>query len=280
MHLVRRAVVAASSLLFCAACVPPAAQPVALPLRPYATTALRTVNVTVGGRQTPFIFDTGAGFTVIDTTELAAAGCAPFGRVTGFRADGHRITMSRCGPVTLGMGRYAVTGEVGILDLGSLLGNGAPPVGGLIGMASFAGRAVTLDLAHDRVTVETAASLARRIRGMHPVNVRLVRGAGGDLVPFIEVRARTGTLWLEIDSGNNGPVFLSPVAQGQLGIRIPPGGQDSLMLDVVGLGPVPVVARTRDMIYDGQLDPPFLRQMRLTVDFATSRAWAVLAPAT
>jgi hypothetical protein len=253
---------------------PAGAAPIQLTLRPYANTVLRTVEVTVNGHEMPFIFDTGAGITVLTPDAARYAGCTPFGQMTGFRANGGKIVSSRCGPVTLAIGGYRVSGEVAEFDLLKLLGKGAPPVGGIVGLASFDGRAVTIDLAHDRVTIETRSSLARRIRGMRPISVRMVRGAGGDLVPFIEARAKTGTLWMEADSGNDGPVFLAPAAQQQLGISIALHSKQQLDLDIVGLGRFPINAASRDMIFDGQLDPDFLRQIELTVDFARGRAWA------
>ncbi|MGH8201167.1 MAG: aspartyl protease family protein [Steroidobacteraceae bacterium] len=265
-----------AAILALGACHPASAGPIQLTLRPYANTVLRTVEVTVNGHEMPFIFDTGAGITVLTPDAVRYAGCTPFGQMTGFRADGGKIVSSRCGPVTLAIGSYRATGEVGEFDLLKLLGKGAPPVGGIVGLASCDGRAVTIDLAHDRVTIETRSSLARRIRSMRPISVRMVRGAGGDLVPFIEVRAKTGTLWMEVDSGNDGPVFLAPAAQQQLGVSIAPHSKQQLDLDVIGLGRVRINAASRDMIFDGQLDPDFLRQIELTVDFAHGRAWARL----
>lgn len=249
-------------------------QPIRLLLQPYAGTDLRTVDVDVSGRRSPFIFDTGGGSTVLTPDEATLAGCTPFGAATGFRADGGRITDPRCGPVTLGIGGYRVRREVTVFDLDRLLGRGAPRVGGLVGLSSFDGQAITLDLAHDRVTVETPRSLARRIRHMRPIRVRYARGAGGDVEPFIEIRAKTGTLWLEVDSGNNGPVFLAPPAQQQLGISLPKHGAQPLDLDVIGLGRVAARVASREMIYDGQLDPAFLKQMILTFDMRHGSAWA------
>ena len=269
-----RDVVFGAALIAASVCIRAGAGPIQLTLSPYANSDLRTVEVTVNGHQSAFIFDSGAGVTVLTPEEARYAGCTPFGQITGFRADGGKLTSARCGPVTLDVGAYRVRREVAEFDLDKLLGKGAPPIGGILGLASFDGRAVTLDLAHDRVTIETRRSLAQRIRGMHSISVRIVRGAGGDVVPFIEARASTGTLWLEVDSGNDGPVFLAPHAQRQLGISIPERGQHPLDLDVVGLGPVPVTAAARDMIYDGQLDPAFLRQIQLTIDFAQGKAWA------
>lgn len=270
----------AHNLVFCAAllaltaCNDAGARPIQLTLSPYANSDLRTVEVTVNGHESPFIFDTGAGVTVLTPQQTRYAGCMPFGQITGIRADGGKVTSSRCGPVPLSIGDYRVDREVAEFDLDKLLGKGAPPVGGILGLASFDGAAITLDLAHDRVTIETRRSLARRIRGMRPISVRITRGAGGDVVPFIEAKARTGTLWLEVDSGNDGPVFLAPHAQQQLGISIPEHGKQQVDIDVVGLGPVPVTVASRDLIYDGQLDPTFLRQIELTIDFGRGKAWA------
>lgn len=251
--------------------------PVAIPLRSYAGTDLRTASVQVGAESRPFIFDTGAGFTVITPDELDEAGCTPFGRVVGFRADGQPVALKRCGPVRLSIGGFAATGEVASFNLDSLLGKGAPPVGGLLGLESFRGQAITLDLGHDCLMVETPASLRARIRSMHRVGVRLSSGPGGDVVPFIQVRARTGTLWMEVDSGNNGPVFLAPNAVAQLQLDPGSAAHFPTTLDVVGLGRVPVVAARRNLIYDGQLDPAFLRRIVLTIDFARETAWAEFA---
>lgn len=81
-----------SALLALAACNRACARPVQLMLRPYGHTALRTVEVTVNGHESPFIFDTGAGMTVVTPEEARYAGCTPFGQVTGFRADGGKVT--------------------------------------------------------------------------------------------------------------------------------------------------------------------------------------------
>lgn len=250
------------------------AHAIQLTLAPYANTGLRTMEVSVSGHKSRFIFDTGGAITVLTPKEARYAGCVPFGEITGFRADGGRVTTSRCGPVALQIGRYRVNRGVAEFDLRKLLGKGAPPVGGIIALASFDGQALTIDLAHDRVTIETRHSLARRIRTMRPIKVRIVRDAGGGVVPFIKVRARTGTLWMEVDSGNNGPVFLAPHAERQLGISIAEHGSRRLDLDVIGLGRVPVTVASRRIIYDGQLDPAFLRQILLTIDLAHGQAWA------
>lgn len=262
-----------AALIALVACGSACAGPIQLMLSPYANSDLRTVAVSVGGHESPFIFDTGAGDTALTPQEIGYAGCVPFGQVTAFRATGGQLTFSRCGPVMLQIEGYRVDREVVEFDLMKLIGK-APPVGGIVGLASFDGQPITIDLAHDRVTIETARSLARRIRGMRPVNVRVTLDASGAVEPFIEARAATGTLWLEVDSGNNGPVFLAPHAQQQLGITIPQHTTRPFDLDVIGLGRVPITVASRNLIYDGQLDPAFLRRIVLTLDLAHGRAWA------
>lgn len=148
-----------AALMALIACGSAAAKPIQLKLSPYANSDLRTVQVSAGGHESPFIFDTGAGDTVLTPGEARYAGCTPFGQVTGFRATGGEVKSSRCGPVLLQIGQYRVDREVLEFDLLKLLGK-APPVGGIVGLASFTGQAITIDLAHDRVTIETARSLA------------------------------------------------------------------------------------------------------------------------
>lgn len=249
-------------------------KPMTLSLKPYAGTSLRTVDVTLGDRTSPFIFDTGGGSMLINPDQIPNAGCKPFGQVTGFRATGEALSMPRCGPIAMNIDGFKTTDEVAVFDLTRLIGKDAPPVGGLMGMTPFSNTAVTLDMANDRAIVETPASLKKRVRHMQPLNLRIVRGAGGDIVPFIQIKAKTGTLWMEVDSGNNGPAFLSPVAAKQMGIELNKDDKKKVDLDVIGLGKIPVTVMNRKMIFDGQLNPEFLKQMVITFDFAHGKAWA------
>lgn len=251
--------------------------PVALALRPYIAT-LRTVPVGAGGETLPFLLDTGGGFTVLTPEVARAAACTPFGRVTVFRSSGERIDLPRCGPVRLTVGGVAMTGEAAVLDVMRLL-EGAPRVGGIVSLQTLEGRAFTLDLAGNRLVLETPASLAVRTRAIRPLSVRLSRQGGGAAMDlFLEVASPGGSLWLELDSGNAGPVLLSPHAVAQLGATLSGEGPQRVTLDVRGLGPVPVDAVVKELIYDGLLNATFLEAVVLTVDLKTSRAWAVRRP--
>jgi len=246
--------------------------PVEIAMRPYIAT-LRTVSVTVGRETLPFLFDTGGGFTVLTPETARVAGCAPFGRLTGFRSSGERLDLPRCGPVKLVVGDEPLVGEVAVLDVMRLL-QGAPTIGGILSLQSLEGRAFTLDLSGNRLVLETRDSLAARTAGRSPVAVRLSRQAGGAAIDlFLEVSAPGGSLWLELDSGNAGPVLLSPHALTQLGLTPKGDEPQRVTLDVRGLGPTAVDAVTKDLIYDGLLNARFLESVVISVDLASGRAW-------
>ncbi|MDP9122948.1 MAG: hypothetical protein M3O15_16515, partial [Acidobacteriota bacterium] len=267
--------------------------PIELHLKPYIGT-LKTVSVQAGTATLPFVLDTGGGLTIITPRVAKTLGCEPFGRLTGFRSSGERLDMQRCGPAPLHIGPLTVTREVASFDLMSLIGSFAPEVGGLITLDTLRDYAITLDLAHDLLVIESDASLAARVRGMSPMQARIASQAGGaSLDLFVAVKARQGPLWLELDSGNSGPVLLAPHALAQLGLTpdvsnapgspAAPGAPDSkvpaqrtVSLDFLGLGPVEVTAREAPLIYDGLLNAETIGKMVLTLDLRTGRLWGSL----
>jgi hypothetical protein len=237
---------------------------------------IKSVQVSVGRDTLPFIFDTGGGFTTITPEVAKNIGCAPFGRLTGFRHNGERIEVQRCGKTSLGLGSMKADIETGVFDLMAVLRRSGdlPVVGGLIALNTFEKIPFTLDFANDKLIIESPVSLKERARGMNSLSARLSRQAGGASMDlFIEVEAKTGTIWLELDSGNNGPVILSKHAVTQLGLDTT---QSSLpvTLNVIGLGPVKNEAVVSDLIYDGLLNTKFLNDIILTIDLASGRAWA------
>jgi hypothetical protein len=248
--------------------------PIDLTLTPYVG-RLRTIGVSAGNETAAFLLDTGGGLTVLMPEVARTAGCVPFGRVTGFRSSGERFDFPRCGPVTLKLGPQSVRTEAVILDLAPLL-KGAPAIAGIVSLHTLRGGAFTLDLTGNRLTLETSASLARRIKGVPELSIRTSRQAGGAALDlFLEVRATPGSIWLEVDSGNAGPTLMSPHALSQLGASLSAEGPQPLALDVRGIGLVTTDAVAKDLIYDGLLNAAFLESIVLTVDLSSERAWAV-----
>ncbi len=241
---------------------------------------LKSVQVAVGGETLPFILDTGGGFTIITPEVAKKTGCVPFGRLTGFRHNGDRIETQRCSKTTLGLEGMNVNVETAVFDLMAVLRQSGdlPLVGGLIALNMFEKVPITLDYANEKLVIESPASFKERINGMKPLSVRLSRQGGGASIDlFVEVEAKSGTIWLELDSGNNGPVLLSKHAVAQLGLDTT---QSSLpvLLNMVGLGPVKNEAVVSDLIYDGLLNTKFLNETVLTIDLSAGKAWAKVHP--
>jgi hypothetical protein len=264
----------ASYLLLLVGLAVPKDEPLELQLSTYVG-ALRTVPIRVGASESPFLFDSGGGATVISLATAQAIGCTPFGRGTGFRHDGTRVEGQRAGPIDISIGGFRRTGEVGVLDLDTMFA-GMPKIGGIVSLQTFDGRAITLDLAHERLVVETAASLETRSRHARELVTRIARpAAGAALDVFVAVDGRHGPLWFELDSGNVAPVLLAPHAFAELGVEAPtPGKGKKLELPVRGLGPVACDVEAKEMIYDGLLNIDFCRRFSITLDLANGRSWA------
>lgn len=258
-----------------AAARPPRDEPIELKLAPYVG-PLRTVQATVGGQTGAFLFDTGGGATVLSLATAKAAGCTVFGRGTGFRHDGTRVDGARGGPLDVAFGGYVRRGEVGVLDIDAML-QGLPKVAGIASIESFAGRVLTVDLAQNRLVVETAASLAQRTRTAKELRVRVAHQAGGaSLDLFVAIDGKHGPLWFELDSGNTQPVLVAPHAWVELGLEAPAAGQaKKCELPVTGLGKVACEVVSKEMIYDGLLNAAFCERFVLTLDLDRGRAWAL-----
>ena len=256
----------------------PAKDPLAvITLKPYLGD-LVAIDVTVGDSTLPFLFDTGGGITCITPELAASAGCIPFGRLTGYRSIGERLDMQRCGSMQFSIGSADLEVEPGVFDLMSLIKKqgDVSAVGGMVSLDLFDDRLITLDFARHTLVIESSASLAERVKSMNPLSVRFSRQAGGAALDiFVEVKAKTGTIWLELDSGNAGPVRLSPHAIRQLGIDASLNDRLPIALDISGLGPMPNEAYVDERNIDGLLNTIFLKDILLSVDFSSGRAWAI-----
>ncbi|HEX6533728.1 MAG TPA: hypothetical protein VF041_03975, partial [Gemmatimonadaceae bacterium] len=248
--------------------------PVVIPLQRHAG-HLRTIRVRVGADTADFLFDTGGGTTVISARDSAALGCTPGGRRFGVRLTGEVLSGRTCANVTLGVGPLEVTEDAGVMELGRILGPRAPAVRGLISLAAFRGRLLTVDLAHDRLVLETPASLAARVRAMTPVDVRLATGAaGGELDAFVGVRAPGGAeLWLEWDSENGASTLLAPYAAAMLGGDSTARKMDLRLPLATGADATVPVMIKGDMIHDGVLSAGFIERAVWTLDLERGRMW-------
>ena len=257
---------------------PTAAAPVAgIALELYRTRW--TVTATVGGRARRYLFDTGGGLSFVSAATAAEAGCTPWGRITGFNMFGRRGDSPRCDGIAFELGGHRFTPPVTpLIDMGKLNPRDSA-IDGIVALDMFADRAVTLDLAGGHIVVESAESLAERVRGMTPLPIRINREASGfALAVLAGVPSPRGTLWLELDSGNGGTILVSKPVASLLGLDPDATGKQNADFPVVGALRVRSAdAYTPDMIMDGNLGMPFLRDCLVTLDLKAGRAWIAAA---
>lgn len=238
-----------------------------------------SIRAVIGGVERRLLLDTGAGITLLSPGVLQATGCTPWGRHTGFNMFGKRLDGPHCDDVAVQIAGQSYTAPaVGRVNLAAL--NPADSLlDGIAGLDLFDGRAITLDLAHGRLTVESPASLAARIATMRPLPIRIKREVDGLAVAVsAAVPTAQGRLWMELDSGNGGTVLVSKPVARLVGLDSAAQGAQHADFEVLpGVRVRTESAFTPDMIMDGNLGMPFLRQWLVTLDLRNGRAW--IAPA-
>ena len=252
------------------------ARPVTIPLAPYGPAPMRTVAVTIADTTYDFLFDTGGGVTTISPALAARLGCTPAGRTRGYRMTGEYLEAPVCRDVALSVGGHAARVEAAVMELKPYGDMAVPPVHGMISLHTLAGRALTLDLPHDRVIVESAASLRERVRTRAPLRLRLATGLdGASLDAYVGVPAGPAMLWLLWDSGHQATTFVAPHAAQRLGLADTVPDRSS---GVVTLALAPgIAARTpvmaKRIIHDGVLSAGALARAEWTIDLAGDRMW-------
>ncbi|MGB2763406.1 MAG: hypothetical protein WBC02_09405 [Candidatus Aminicenantaceae bacterium] len=245
-----------------------------LVMKPYFET-LRTIDVIIGNDTLPFILDTGGGVTIITPEVAQSLGYYLYGRITAYRCDGSRIDIKRCEKINLNFGPVKVSVDGAVFDIMSLFkSDDVPVVGGLISLHTFQDIPFTLDLANNIIILESRESFGLRIKDMKELSVRTSRQAGGAAIDlFIELQTEQGTIWMELDAGNTGPVILSPHSKLQMGIdQNQETGKTNF--DFIGFGEMELDFRTVDLIYDGLLNSNFLEKIIITIDLKSEKAWA------
>lgn len=255
--------------LFSAAVTVAVAEPVTLePYVPGRDMGLLVATVAIDGRPARLLFDTGAGVTLVTPQFAPMIACTPYGALSGFRMRGERLSFQKCGSRVVEAGGRRAVRDIGAFDLLGLLGEGAPPIDGIVGLDAFDGRVVTLSLAEQRLYLDE-----RPGRGWSEGAVRFQREVGGaGLSMFVRVQAQTGELWMLLDSGSVGTeAYLSPGALSQLG---DPEADAPITLTVSGAGSQQVHAQVVEtLIYDGVLGERFMRRFDIAVDIPRGRIW-------
>ncbi|RYZ00308.1 MAG: hypothetical protein EOO11_02020 [Chitinophagaceae bacterium] len=237
---------------------------------------LKQVTVRIGDSSYRLLFDTGGGDTFLSPRIAAALGKPVYGEATTFRMSGEPVRYQRCDSVRAQIGgRAYFFPSVGVWDLMSILPKGLPPIDGVLSLRSFAGAAISIDLAQELLIVETRASLRRRTQKMTLLGSRFATGpAGNELSVFLQLLHGGRPFWFLFDSGNLRDVLLSPATAKAWNINADSAGHVP--------GPVPLSlggrsftesAGVEPIIYDGALNFRFLSSRVFTLDLARYRVW-------
>jgi hypothetical protein len=264
--------------------------PIVIELRPYLG-GLRTLSVVVAGDTLEFLFDTGAGVSVIDSAVAPLVRCAPSGRIGGHRSNGGWIEFRECPSVDIEIQGLVLSHDtMAELDfMGFLRGLVPPeielrPLGGVLELRTFADQFITLDLANDRLILESRDSYRSRIAEMKPLSVRIGTGEGEGLNVFLEGHAGDHSLWLKLDSGNLDRTLLDLHVLPVLGYPAspeagPPDPESAIRIErevdmeIAGIGPVKIAAAFSRLTIDGLLGLDFMKKYLFTFALGTGQGW-------
>jgi hypothetical protein len=241
-----------------------------------------TLTVVIDGVPHPFLFDTGGGVTIVSPSLVRSIGCRPWGQVTGFRMTGQRMSFQRCDTVHLTIaGQHFIASTASIFDINVLAPHAHTKIAGSIALDLFAGQTITIRPLAEEIVIETIASRRARVRGCQALPLRIVRDAEGvALTADIAVPTAEGTAWMELDTGNLGPIAISKTIAPLFGLT--PGRKKTasvtfaLAQGITVAGP----AWVGDFILDGDIGRSFLCHWDVTLDLASKQAWFRPASAT
>jgi hypothetical protein len=258
-------------------------QPVEIRLEHDALGKAPTINVEVGGKIYPFLFDSGGGITTISPSIAKEIGCEPFGQITGFNAGGTRLDFKRCDNVSMKFGGYQTRVNTAVFEIMHLFSPETKEIGGIIALQTFENRILTIDLAGNRLILETEKSFAERIKDMKQLESRIGSHGGGAVIDiFVAANTPKGKIWMEFDTGNFSTLQFAPHAQEMLGINFEAPNRAKTVkpvkIDIVGLGTIEAPARERLMIYDAMLNYDTISRMVVTIDLRNGKMWAKMNP--
>jgi len=232
------------------------------------------IAATVSGSRLDLLFDPGAGLTLLVPAAAQALGCRPWGRVRLPEPSGAVADLARCGDMSLTLEGLPLTAATAVLDPVTPR-VAAASLDGVASLQTLGALTVTLDLAEERLVIESESSLARRVAAMRPIEARLGRDAAGLAARlYLGVGTERGPLWLLAGGGDR--VVLAPHTLDLLGAppMAPVGSSVEVSLELPGLGRLERRAMVAETPWDGVLDAAALRELVLTVDLHGGRAWA------
>lgn len=240
-----------------------------LPLEPYRNRLAARIDV--AGKPRLFQFDTAGGITIISPALAKEIGCTPWGALSGFHMTGTKISSQRCDAVRMDWkGAPLVLPVVGVTDVGSP----ESPVDGLLSLDAFDGRTISINFAGGEFIIETPRSAAERTRGAIEVPAHIARELSGRaLSMFVDVPTAKGPLRMELDSGNGGTILVARNNLALLGLDAKAEGPQTGKFAIAPGVDAQGLIFSPDLVLDGNLGMPFLKDWVVTLDLERGRVW-------
>ena len=257
-------------------------RPVEIKLEHDALGKAATVNVQIGTKTYPFLLDTGSGVTMITPEVAREIGCVPFGRISGLDAFGKKLDLPRCDQVALKIGDFSRKVDTAVRDIMPFFSPETPQIGGIVALQTFENQMLTIDLAGNRIVLETEGTLAERTGPMKLLETRISRPfTGVGLEILAAAKTPKGNVWMLFDTGNTNWSHIAPHALKQLDINLDAPNKAKIVkpvkFDVVGLGQFEIMGREREMIYDVRVNYDTLTKLVYTMDLRNGKMWAKIS---
>ncbi|PVY41878.1 retropepsin-like aspartic protease [Pontibacter virosus] len=239
---------------------------------------LKQVEVTIQGQTYNFLFDTGGGETFVSPEVARKLGRTVYGRGTAYRMRGERFSYEKMDSVAMQVGKVSFpAATVGVWDVMGILPEGLPKVDGVLSLKTFRDKVLTIDLAANQLTLETATSLRRQRNRLTPLTSRFASGLdGNELTIFLEVPRQGRAYWFLFDTGNISELLLSHHTAAEWGLQNDTTSQ-RIQLNPIALqlGNRKLVSRAaaERILYDGVLNYNLIGQAKFTIDFKAKEVW-------
>ncbi len=237
----------------------------------------KKVEVSIEGKPYWFLFDSGAGETIISPEIARLLNKQVYGSVTGYRHTGEKFEYQLCDGANIKIGSTVIPHETfGVYDLMSFLPKEAPKIDGVLSLKTFQGRVLSIDLAAKKLTIETTSSAGKKEKRMTPVLSRLVTGPDGSQLDVFTALRREGKLyWFLLDTANMQPVLVSSHVAREWGLAAGPASTGTArMTDIsFGKGTDSVEFSVEDIIYDGMLSFGFISKKVFLIDLGKNKMW-------
>ena len=241
---------------------------------------LKAVEIFIDGKKYDLLFDAGGGETFISPDIAKKLNKEIYGGSTGIRMDGEMFKYQKADDVSIKIGATDLFHKtIGVWDIMSILPTGLPGIDGVLSLRSFEGKILTVDLSKDILILENSTSAKKQIRGKTLIPSRFANGMdGGELTIFIGIPKQSNFYWFLFDTGNIGPIILSPECALLWGLPSDPGdaamaAREKKVEFMIGKNRIEADPYSKKIIYDGALNFQTISKYIFTIDFSKKKVW-------